>query len=76
MGIFAAKPIMDETEKKVRHEIDEQIANYKILMISKKSCPFCRTAKVRIIFHYSFLWNLFSAKFSSITAMIKASYLL
>lgn len=45
MGILASKPIMDDTEKNVRAEIDEQISKYKIYMISKKTCPFCRTAK-------------------------------
>ena len=37
---------MDNTEKKVRADIDEQIKKYKVFMISKKSCPFCKTAKV------------------------------
>ena len=46
MGLIGSRPKMDETEKKIRSEIDEQIAKYKIFMISKKSCPFCRTAKV------------------------------
>lgn len=49
MGILASKPIMDDTEKNVRAEIDEQISKYKIYMISKKTCPFCRTAKVSLI---------------------------
>ena len=46
MGITGSKTTMDDTEKKVRDEIDEQIAKYKIFMISKKTCPFCKTAKV------------------------------
>ena len=46
MGLIGSTPKMDETEKKIRDEIDDQIAQYKIFMISKKSCPFCRTAKV------------------------------
>ena len=46
MGLIGSTPKMDPTEKKVRDEIDEQIAKYKIFMVSKKSCPFCRTAKV------------------------------
>ena len=47
MGITGSKPSMDDNEKKIRTEIDEQIAQYKVFMISKKSCPFCKTAKVR-----------------------------
>ena len=46
MGLIGSTPKMDPTEQKVRDEIDEQIAKYKIFMVSKKSCPFCRTAKV------------------------------
>ena len=47
MGLTGSTQKMDDsTEKKLRDEIDEQIAKYKIFMISKKSCPFCRTAKV------------------------------
>ena len=49
MGILGSKPNMDATEKNVREEIDEQISKYKIYMISKKTCPFCRTAKVIVI---------------------------
>ena len=49
MGILGSKPNMDDTEKNVREEIDEQISKYKIYMISKKTCPFCRTAKVSVI---------------------------
>ena len=46
MGLIGSTPKMDPMEQKVRDEIDEQIAKYKIFMVSKKSCPFCRTAKV------------------------------
>ena len=47
MGLTGSTQKMDDsTEKKLRDEMDEQIAKYKIFMISKKSCPFCRTAKV------------------------------
>ena len=52
MGIFGSKEAMDDTEKKVRAEIDEQIKKYKVFMISKASCPFCKTAKVCKDFMY------------------------
>ena len=43
----SALPTMSaNTEAKVRAEIDEQIKKYKVFMISKAACPFCRTAKV------------------------------
>ena len=48
MGLTGSKANMDETEQKVREEIDDQIAKYKIFMVSKKSCPFCRTSKVQV----------------------------
>ena len=48
MGLIGSTPKMDPMEQKVRDEIDEQIAKYKIFMVSKKSCPFCRTAKVSL----------------------------
>ena len=48
MGLTGSTQKMDSTEQKLRDEIDEQIAKYKIFMISKKSCPFCRTAKVSL----------------------------
>ena len=54
MGITGSKQNMDDTEKKIRSEIDEQITKYKVFMISKKSCPFCKTAKVRSI--HTFRW--------------------
>merc|ERR1712012_764641 len=45
MGLTGSTQKMDSEEQKLRDEIDEQIAKYKVFMISKKSCPFCRTAK-------------------------------
>ena len=46
MGILGSKEVMGDTEQKVRSEIDEQIKKYKVFMISKAACPFCKTAKV------------------------------
>ena len=55
MGLTGSKANMDETEQKVREEIDDQIAKYKIFMVSKKSCPFCRTSKVQVYKNYVFV---------------------
>ena len=68
MGITGSKPTMDETEKTVRAEIDEQISNYKIFMISKKSCPFCRTAKVR--YHKMVVMNSMHEKIRELSALL------
>jgi glutaredoxin 3 len=45
MGILGSKQVMGDTEQEVRAEIDEQIKKYKVFMISKAACPFCKTAK-------------------------------
>ena len=49
-GIFSGQQSSGASNMAVREDIDKMISDYPVFVVEKRSCPFCKTAKVNLKF--------------------------